>query len=55
MIEAARRYNRVVAVGTQRRSAALVAKAVQFLREATGHDTLSRRRRARPRRRRARD
>jgi len=33
MIEAARRYNRVVAVGTQRRSGALLAKAVQFLRE----------------------
>jgi predicted dehydrogenase len=33
MIEAARRYNRVVAVGTQRRSGALLAKAVQFLRD----------------------
>jgi predicted dehydrogenase len=33
MIEAARRYNRIVAVGTQRRSGAMVAKAVQFLRE----------------------
>ena len=33
MIEAARRYNRIVAVGTQRRSGAVVAKAVQFLRE----------------------
>jgi predicted dehydrogenase len=33
MIEAARRYNRVVAVGTQRRSGAVIAKAVQFLRE----------------------
>ncbi len=33
MIDAARRYNRVVAVGTQRRSGDVVAKAVQFLRE----------------------
>ena len=33
MIEAARRYNRIVAVGTQRRSGAVVAKAAQFLRE----------------------
>ena len=33
MIEAARRYNRVVAVGTQRRSGAVLAKAVQFLRD----------------------
>jgi predicted dehydrogenase len=33
MIEAARRYNRIVAVGTQRRSGAVVAKAEQFLRE----------------------
>ena len=33
MIEAARRHSRVVAVGTQRRSSALLAKAVQFLRE----------------------
>ena len=33
MIDAARRYNRIVAVGTQRRSGAVVAKAVQFLRE----------------------
>jgi predicted dehydrogenase len=33
MIEAARRHNRVVAVGTQRRSGATLAKAVQFLRE----------------------
>jgi predicted dehydrogenase len=33
MIDAARRYNRVVAVGTQRRSGVVVAKAVQFLRE----------------------
>jgi predicted dehydrogenase len=33
MIEAARRYNRVVAVGTQRRSGIVVAKAEQFLRE----------------------
>jgi predicted dehydrogenase len=33
MIEAARRHNRVVAVGTQRRSGAVLAKAVQFLRE----------------------
>ena len=33
MIEAAARYNRVVAVGTQRRSSALLGKAVQFLRD----------------------
>jgi predicted dehydrogenase len=33
MIEAAHRYNRIVAVGTQRRSGAVVAKAEQFLRE----------------------
>jgi predicted dehydrogenase len=33
MIEAARRHNRVVAVGTQRRSGAVLAKAVQFLRD----------------------
>jgi predicted dehydrogenase len=33
MIEAARRHNRVVAVGTQRRSGAVLGKAVQFLRE----------------------
>src|SRR5262252_5028488 len=33
MIEAARRYNRVVQVGTQRRSGAVLAKAVQFLRD----------------------
>ena len=33
MIDAARRHDRVVAVGTQRRSGAVVAKAVQFLRE----------------------
>ena len=33
MIEAARRHNRVVQVGTQRRSGATLAKAVQFLRE----------------------
>ena len=33
MIEAARRHNRVVTVGTQRRSGAVLAKAVQFLRE----------------------
>ncbi|MGH9311469.1 MAG: Gfo/Idh/MocA family protein [Vicinamibacterales bacterium] len=33
MIEAARRYNRVVAVGTQRRSGVVLAKAVQFLRD----------------------
>ena len=33
MIDAARRHNRVVAVGTQRRSGATLAKAVQFLRE----------------------
>ncbi len=33
MIDAARRHNRVVAVGTQRRSSALAAKAAQFVRE----------------------
>ena len=33
MIEAARKYNRVVAVGTQRRSGAVLAKAVQFIRD----------------------
>ena len=33
MIEAARRYNRIVQVGTQRRSGALLAKAVQFVRD----------------------
>ncbi len=33
MIEAARRHNRVVGVGTQRRSGAVLAKAVQFLRD----------------------
>jgi predicted dehydrogenase len=33
MIEAARRHHRVVAVGTQRRSGAVLAKAVQFLRD----------------------
>jgi predicted dehydrogenase len=33
MIEAARRYNRVVGVGTQRRSDAVLDKAVQFLRD----------------------
>jgi predicted dehydrogenase len=33
MIEAAARYNRVVAVGTQRRSSVLLGKAVQFLRD----------------------
>jgi predicted dehydrogenase len=33
MIEAARRYNRVVQAGTQRRSGALLAKAVKFLRD----------------------
>ena len=33
MIDAARRYNRVVAVGTQRRSNAVLAKSVQFLRD----------------------
>jgi len=33
MIDAARRYNRVVAVGTQRRSSPVVAKAAQFLRD----------------------
>lgn len=33
MIEAARRHNRVVAVGTQRRSGATLAKAVHFLRD----------------------
>jgi predicted dehydrogenase len=40
MIEAARRYSRVVAVGTQRRSSAVLAKAVQFLRDG-GLGTLS--------------
>ena len=33
MIDAARRYNRVVQAGTQRRSGAVLAKAVQFLRD----------------------
>jgi predicted dehydrogenase len=33
MIDAARRYNRVVEVGTQRRSGAVLAKAVQLLRD----------------------
>ena len=33
MIEAARRHDRVVAVGTQRRSGLVLAKAVQFLRD----------------------
>ena len=33
MIEAARRYNRIVEVGTQRRSGAVLVKAVQFLRD----------------------
>jgi predicted dehydrogenase len=33
MIEAARRYNRVVQAGTQRRSGVVLAKAVQFLRD----------------------
>jgi predicted dehydrogenase len=33
MIEAARRNNRIVQVGTQRRSGAVAAKAVQFLRD----------------------
>ena len=33
MIDAARRYNRVVEVGTQRRSGVVLAKAVQFLRD----------------------
>ena len=33
MIDAARRYNRLVQVGTQRRSGAVAAKAVQFLRD----------------------
>ena len=33
MIEAARRYNRVVEVGTQRRSGLVLGKAVQFLRD----------------------
>src|SRR3979409_1504428 len=32
MIEAARRYTRVVRAGTQRRSGVVLAKAVQFLR-----------------------
>ena len=33
MIEAARRYNRIVEVGTQRRSGPVIAKAAQFLRD----------------------
>jgi predicted dehydrogenase len=33
MIEAARRYNRVVEVGTQRRSGVVLARAVRFLRD----------------------
>ena len=33
MIEAAARHSRIVAVGTQRRSASIVAKAVEFLRD----------------------
>ncbi len=33
MIDTARRYDRVVAAGTQRRSSALLGKAVQFLRD----------------------
>jgi predicted dehydrogenase len=33
MIDAARRYSRVVGVGTQRRSSAVLAKAVQFVRD----------------------
>jgi len=33
MIDAVRRYNRVVQVGTQRRSSAVLGKAVQFLRD----------------------
>ena len=33
MIDAARRYNRVVEAGTQRRSGAVLGKAVQFLRD----------------------
>ncbi len=33
MIEAGRRYNRIVQVGTQRRSGAVLGKAVQYLRE----------------------
>jgi predicted dehydrogenase len=33
MIQAAQRYNRVVAVGTQSRSSVVLAKAVQFLRD----------------------
>ena len=33
MIEVARRYNRVVEVGTQRRSGVVLGKAVQFLRD----------------------
>jgi predicted dehydrogenase len=33
MIEAAARYNRVVGVGTQRRSSVMLAKAAQFLRD----------------------
>jgi predicted dehydrogenase len=38
MIEAARRYNRVVQAGTQRRNSGILARAVQFLREGgLGH------------------
>jgi predicted dehydrogenase len=33
MVEAAKRYNRIVQAGTQRRSGAVAAKAVQFLRD----------------------
>ena len=33
MIDAARRYNRIVGVGTQRRSSGLLARAAQFLRD----------------------
>jgi predicted dehydrogenase len=33
MIDAARRYNRIVQAGTQRRSGAVLARAVQFLRD----------------------
>jgi predicted dehydrogenase len=33
MVDAARRYNRIVATGTQRRSSLVLAKAVQFLRD----------------------
>jgi predicted dehydrogenase len=33
MIDASRRYNRIVAAGTQRRSSSLLAKTVQFLRD----------------------